>query len=603
MASKVEAFHFQVNLGGMLDILSNHLYKSADVFLRELLQNGVDAITLRRQREPGWNKGEIHIRLLSGRKMIFTDNGAGLTKEEIHRFLSVIGQSSKHSLLEGEMPQDYIGRFGIGLLSCFMVSDSIVIRTRSTQSDCIYEWTGLPDGTYTLGEMSGENEGKRRDESPDEDQYMAGTSVYLECKPGCEIYFHADTIERLVQYYGLMLPVPVYLDDGHEPINRVPEDFSKLGQSQLLTYGEWMFGESFLDAIPLRTPHLSGVAYVLPYGTDSVVRDGHRIYLKHMLLTDRGTPLLPEWAFFLRCFLNTVNLRPTASRESFYEDSELELARDEFADAVKAHFRVLSQDKPQILQSIVSVHYNAIKSMAVWDDEIFRLFIDYLPFVTSEGEMTGSALKRYGEAFYVYDTSRFGQLKPVFNAQNRLLICTGYTQDDQLIPKLADMFWLPITPLHEEDMSDVLKEVPMEGRLLASGLIEIFGRSLREFDCRAEMRHFHPIDLPALYFLSDDVRFVRQVQEVREHSSGVFSDALASLLAGAEDKPLATLYLNYYNPLVQRLLHIQKKETLESVAKILYVQALAAGGHSLHRGELKALGKELLYLVECTDKN
>ena len=52
-----ESFRFQVNLGGMLDILSNHLYKSPDVFLRELLQNGADAITLRQKRQPGWTGG------------------------------------------------------------------------------------------------------------------------------------------------------------------------------------------------------------------------------------------------------------------------------------------------------------------------------------------------------------------------------------------------------------------------------------------------------------------------------------------------------------------------------------------------------------------
>ena len=83
-----EELYFQVNLGGMLDILSNHLYTSADVFLRELLQNGVDAITLRRQKCPGWKGGCIHIRLVPGKKMVFTDNGAGLTREEINRFLS-----------------------------------------------------------------------------------------------------------------------------------------------------------------------------------------------------------------------------------------------------------------------------------------------------------------------------------------------------------------------------------------------------------------------------------------------------------------------------------------------------------------------------------
>ena len=115
-----EVYHFQVNLGGMLDILSNHLYKTAEVFLRELMQNGVDAITLRRRKEPDWNYGKLFIQLVPGHELVFTDNGAGLTEEEIHHFLAVIGQSSKHDLSGGKIPEDFIGRFGIGLMSCFM---------------------------------------------------------------------------------------------------------------------------------------------------------------------------------------------------------------------------------------------------------------------------------------------------------------------------------------------------------------------------------------------------------------------------------------------------------------------------------------------------
>ena len=76
-----ESFRFQVNLGGMLDILSNHLYKSPDVFLRELLQNGADAITLRQKRQPGWTGGRITVSLEPGKRMVFLDNGAGLDRE------------------------------------------------------------------------------------------------------------------------------------------------------------------------------------------------------------------------------------------------------------------------------------------------------------------------------------------------------------------------------------------------------------------------------------------------------------------------------------------------------------------------------------------
>ena len=83
-------FIFQVNLGGMIDILSNHLYSSPDVFVRELLQNAVDAIAAkRRSANQSTEKNEVCLILSeeNGRpQLCFTDTGTGLTEAEIHRF-------------------------------------------------------------------------------------------------------------------------------------------------------------------------------------------------------------------------------------------------------------------------------------------------------------------------------------------------------------------------------------------------------------------------------------------------------------------------------------------------------------------------------------
>lgn len=392
-------YHFQVNLGGMLDILSNHLYKSPDVFVRELLQNGVDAITMRQKGQPEWNGGSITITVVPGRRIEFSDNGAGLTEEEIHRFLAVIGSSSKTQLVNGEIPEDYIGRFGIGLLSCFMVSDSIVMHTVPTDGSQANVWTGFPDGTYTLEPLT-----------MDQTNGTAGTTVILNAKKGEEHYFQSERLAELVRYYGMALPVPVYLSGNPKRINHVPADFSGIGRSQLLSFGSWIFDDEFLDGIPIQTPHLSGVAYILPYRTDPSMKGGHRIYLKHMLLTEEGNTLLPSWAFFLRCFLNTQNLRPTASREDFYEDQALAEAREEFEEAVRYYLESLAQDSPERLSGIVNTHVEAIKSMAVWDDRMFHLFIDYLPFETSEGSCTGSYLKHAGEAEWISSVPGFQQL-------------------------------------------------------------------------------------------------------------------------------------------------------------------------------------------------
>mgnify|MGYP002601198292 CR=1 FL=1 len=573
-----DTYHFQVNLGGMLDVLSNHLYKSPDVFLRELLQNGVDAITLRQKSQPDWNGGKITITVEPGRRLIFRDNGAGLSEEGIHRFLAVIGQSSKTELVNGKIPEDYIGRFGIGLLSCFMVSDSIVVHTRPAEGGGAHVWTGLPDGTYTLEPL---------EECP------VGTSVILSAKPGMEHYFQPRKVTELVRYYGLALPVPVYLSGNPERLNSIPADFTGISRSQLLSFGEWLFEEEFLEAIPIQTPHISGVAYVLPYRTAPSAKGRHRIYLKQMLLTERGDTLLPPWAFFLQCFLNTRGLRPTASREDFYEDQALSSAREEFAAAVRRHLAQLAEEDPDRLKGIVSVHAEAIKAMAAWDDELFRLFIDYLSFETSEGLMTGAALKRAGEAVWVHSVPKFKQLKPIFMAQGRLLICTGYASDQELIQAMAERFGLPFQPLHEDDMFDTLEDVTAAERQRGERLLRAADEALLPFECQAKLRRF----LPAM---SDEVQFLRQLQSAQEQSGGIFSDALASMLSGVEERPLATLYLNLNSPIVRRLVTTADTELLASMARVLYVQALLAGGHPLRGGELKTMNLALLALLEHT---
>ncbi len=584
-------YHFQVNLGGMLDILSNHLYKSPDVFIRELLQNGVDAITMRQKKQPGWNGGVITISVVQGRRIEFTDNGSGLTEEEIHRFLAVIGQSSKTQLVNGQIPEDYIGRFGIGLLSCFMVSDAIVVRTVPADGSQAHIWTGFPDGTYTLEPLDMDSLIYKTNGS-------AGTTVILEAKKGEENYFQKEKVTELARYYGLALPVPIYMSGNPEKLNNVPHDFSGIGRSQLLSFGTWLFDEEFLDAIPIQTPHLSGVAYILSYRTDSSIKSGHRIYLKQMLLTEEVNTLLPSWAFFLRCFLNTRNLRPTASREDFYEDAALLEARNEFEEAVRNYLEMLAEDGQERLQLIVNTHVQAIKSMAVWDDRMFSLFIDYLPFETSEGTRTGIFLKHAGEAAWISSVPRFQQLRPLFMAQGSLLICTGYTNDEELVRKLANIFSLPLEPFQEDSIELVLEELNSFEYQRAEFLTAIANQTLKEFDCSAQVRRFLPMDLPVLYSMSDEVQFLRQLQSARESTSNIFSDALSSLINSVEEKPLATLYLNLNSPLVQRLVQINDKALLKSAAGVLYVQALLAGGHPLRGGELKVLNKELLNLVE-----
>lgn len=155
-----DTYRFQVNLSGMINILSNHLYSSPKVFLRELLQNGIDAITARQAYSPIGYEGKIHVEVSgssTGATLLVEDNGIGLNEAEIHEFLAMIGQSSKRGEDFLSTNTSFIGRFGIGLLSCFMVSDDIVMVTQSAKGGPALEWRGKPDGTYTIRKLEGQH--------------------------------------------------------------------------------------------------------------------------------------------------------------------------------------------------------------------------------------------------------------------------------------------------------------------------------------------------------------------------------------------------------------------------------------------------------------
>ena len=110
---------FQVNLKGMIALLSEHIYSNPNTFVRELLQNSVDAITALHNIDENYS-GRIDVFLNGDGSMVFQDNGIGLKEEEVYRFLTVIGESSKRDTPDAD---DFIGRFGIGLLSCFVVTN------------------------------------------------------------------------------------------------------------------------------------------------------------------------------------------------------------------------------------------------------------------------------------------------------------------------------------------------------------------------------------------------------------------------------------------------------------------------------------------------
>ena len=261
--------NFQVDLGGIIELLSDHLYSGPDVYLRELIQNAVDALAARKALDIAFvvEENPIQVEVLAAKDdghsgtLVLTDRGIGLTETEIHKFLATIGQSSKRTLDR----TDFIGQFGIGLLSGFIISDEIVVITKSVQEGTkALEWRGRSDGTYSIREL--------------EQSAPVGTQVYLRPKDGSQQYIEGDTVRRLAKRYAshLKTPIEVIIDGEVEHINVTPPwefDTNSAGYPErCLAYGEDVFGQKFVGVIPFESESggVDGLAFITPHAS----RDG-----------------------------------------------------------------------------------------------------------------------------------------------------------------------------------------------------------------------------------------------------------------------------------------------------------------------------------------
>ncbi|MFJ4861290.1 HSP90 family protein [Streptomyces sp. NPDC088748] len=596
---------FQVDLRGLVDLLSHHLYSSPRVYVRELLQNAVDAITARHALEPA---AEVRIRLsVSGGRVTIEDSGIGLTADEAHSLLATIGRSSKRAGGGSDLNeqgveatrQEFLGQFGIGLLACFVVARQIRVVTRSARDPhaAPVEWLATDDGSYTVREL------------PHDARPEPGTTVVLEARPGAAEWAVPAKVEELARDYGSLLPCEITFDDGEggepRPITDRPAVWDRpfptpdARRVALAGHCAQLFGFTPLDSIDLDLPvaGVRGVAYVLPEPTSPAHRAGHRVHLKGMLLTERADNLLPDWAFFVRAVLDTDTLRPTASRENLYDDETLAAVRDALGARVRGWLAELAASDPDRLAAFLQVHHLGVKSMARHDPDLLGLMLPWLPFETSDGSMS---LQEFAAAHtdihFTRTVEEFRQIAPIAAAHGLGVINAGYTYDADLLALLpAVRPELKVTELDAGAVTERLDPVPTSAELALAPFLATARTRLEPQSCDVVLRAFQPVAVPALYLDDRQARQERDRTAALESADSLWSGILGALRGSA---PRARLVLNHNNPLIRRIAALPDEALTGTAVESLYGQALLMSQRPLRPADSTLLNRAFLGLLE-----
>ena len=382
---------FKAESKKLLDMMINSIYTHKEIFLREIISNASDAIDKLCYRSltdenVGMERGDFKIRIdvdKEARTVTVSDNGIGMTKEELEQNLGVIARSGslrfKDGLEEEEQENaaiDIIGQFGVGFYSSFMVSDKVTVISKAYGSDQAYEWVSTGTDGYTISEA--EKDG-------------VGTQVIMHIKQDADGEKYSSYLENwkimmLVRKYSDYVRWPIVMEVEHnemvetgeldengkpkmkmengfveETINSMVPIWQRSRQEAtdeeciafykehfhdnddplavIRVNAEGMISYRALIFIPSKTPQQF-------YTRES--EPGLELYSSGVMIMDKCTDLLPDCYAFARGVVDSPDLSLNISREMLQHDRQLKLIASNLGKKVKNELtKMMKNDRPK----------------------------------------------------------------------------------------------------------------------------------------------------------------------------------------------------------------------------------------------------------------
>ena len=611
---------FQAESKRLLDLMINSIYTHKEIFLRELISNASDAIDKLYYRTledgaTGLSREDFFIRLdvdKEARTLSITDNGIGMTQEELDNNLGVIARSgSLQFKQEAEQKEDVdiIGQFGVGFYSAFMVSDRVTVDTRAFGADEAWHWESEGLAGYEI------TPGTKADR---------GTTITLHLKADTEDENYSEfldqfRIQQLVKKYSDYIRYPIRMEvshthvkegtgvDGKEPeyethtevetLNSMTplwkKSRSEVGEEELNAFYKEKFYD-WQDPLKVIRSSTEGAAtytalLFLPSHApmDYYTREyekGLQLYASGVLIMDKCADLLPDCFSFVKGLVDSQDLSLNISREMLQHDRQLKLIASRLEKKIASELQsMLNNDREKYEQFWkafgLQLKYGMYDNYGAKKDELKDLVL-----FTSSAEKKLTTLKEYvsrmkPEQKYIY----YGCGETV----ERIL---GLPQAEALQEKGYEMLCLTDN-VDEFALRMLMKYDDKEFRNISADDLELESAEEKE---KTQALAEENKDLLAFVkdALGDKVKDVRVSGKLKSHPVCITTDGMIStemekvinaMPAQEKIKAQRVLEINGEHPIFQRLqeLYAKDKDRLKLYAEVLYDQALLIEGISL----------------------
>ena len=345
----MENMRFQTEVRELLHMMIHSVYSNKDIFLRELIANAADAVD--KARFLSLTKPEVarewEIRIAADPKagtISVSDNGIGMTRDEVVENLGTIAHSGTKAFLEalekskkegGASSPELIGQFGVGFYASFMVADKVVVETRKAGEDKTIRWESNGEEEFAL------SDGTERTEQ--------GTTVTLFLKEEEKQYLEQWRISTIVKKYSDFIEHPIKMletkkdKDGKETVEDVtlnsqkaiwlrpesevkPEEYNTFYQHLSGDYGEPLVRINYSAEGVSEFKSLLFIPAKQPWGFNMPGRESHNLhlYIRRVFISDDCKGLMPEYLRFISGVVDSADLPLNISRETLQDNPRIQ---------------------------------------------------------------------------------------------------------------------------------------------------------------------------------------------------------------------------------------------------------------------------------------
>ena len=617
---------FKTESKKLLDMMINSIYTHKEIFLRELISNASDAIDKRHFRsltdnKVGLNYGDYEIRIdadKDNRILTLTDNGCGMTKDELENNLGTIAKSGSYDFKTNPDNQtdeniDIIGQFGVGFYSAFMVCSKVIVETRSIDSDEAYRWESSGVDGYTINTCEKADVGTiitlYLKEDTDDENYSA--------------YLDEYKIKELVKTYSDYIHYPIKTevsksrsvetdekDENGNPKTKyesykeietlnsmVPlwkkapsevgdDEYNKFYQEKFYDY------EAPLKVIRQKTEGVSEYTSLLfipshaPFNYYS--RDyekGLQLYSRGVLIMDKCKELLPDYFSFVRGLVDSSDLSLNISRETLQQDrqvrhiaktiekkiaSELGKMLDSDRENYEKFYTAFGSQLKWGLYNDYGMHKDVLQDLIMFKSSLEEKYVTLKEYVERMKEGQEKIYYAAGES--IEKISLLPQVESVIAHGYEVLYLTDDVDEFalQMLHTYMDKEFLNVCKDELDLSTDEEKEALKAENEKAKDMLAFIKESLE-----------------------NSVKDVRLTNTLEKHAVCLSSEGMLSVemekalnkMPGSEQQIKAELVLeiNMNHPIKEKLSELfeNDKEKLANYSKILYSQARLISGLSV----------------------